>query len=195
MEVGATYNKKKLHGKKYFSELLEDAEYVSDSVLNMLRLSRSNLEILTDIQKRLVGAIKENGIIKDRVQRLLSIPGIGEITALTWVLEIGEPERFGSIAQAVSYCGLCSAQKESAGKQYREPISKHRDKHLQTILIESAKLAPRWNQQLAQVHQKELAKGNRNRATLAVARKLVAYMLAVDKNKCLFQLKENAMAA
>jgi transposase len=184
-----------LHGKKYFSQLLENVEYVPESVLNMLRLSRSNLEILTDIQKRLVGAIKENGIIKDRVQRLLSIPGIGEITALTWVLEIGEPERFGSIAQAISYCGLCSAQKESAGKQYRGPISKKRNKHLQTVLIEASKLAPRWNPQLAQVHQKELAKGNRNRATLAVARKLVAYMLAVDKNKCLFQLKENAMAA
>jgi transposase len=195
MEVGATYNKKKLHGKKYFSQLLEDAEYVPESVLNMLRLSRSNLEILTDIQKRLVGAIKDNRIIKDRVQRLVSIQGIGEITALTWVLEIGEPERFGSIAQAVSYCGLCSAQKESAGKQYRGPISKKRNKHLQTIVVEAAKLAPRWNPQLAQVHQKELAKGNRNRATLAVARKLVAYMLAVDKNKCLFKLRENAMAA
>lgn len=195
MEVGATYNKKKLHGKKYFSQLLENAQYVPESVLNMLRLSRSNLEILNDIQKRLIAAIKENRLIKDRVQRLLSIPGIGVITALTWVLEIGEPGRFSSIAQAISYCGLCSAQKESAGKQYRGPISKKRNKHLQTVLIEAAKLAPQWNPQLAQVHQKELAKGNRNRATLAVARKLVAYMLAVDKNQCLFQLKENAMAA
>jgi hypothetical protein len=62
-------------------------------------------------------------------------------------------------------------------------------------LIKAAKLAPRWNPQLAQVHQKELAKGNRNRATLAVARKLVAFMLAVDKNKRPFQLKEEAMAA
>jgi transposase len=195
MEVGATYNKNKLHGKKYFSQLLENAIYVPESVLNMLRLSRSNLQILNDIQKRLIAAIKENELIKDRVQRLLSIPGIGLITALTWVLEIGEPGRFSSIAQAISYCGLCSAQKESAGKQYRGPISKKRNKHLQTVLIEAAKLAPRWNPQLARVHEKELAKGNRNRATMAVARKLVAYMLAVDKNQCLFQLKENAMAA
>ena len=102
------------------------------------------------------------------------------------MLEIGEPERFHSIAQAVSYCGLCSAQKESAGKQYRGPISKKRNKHLQTVLVEAAKLSPRWNPHLAQIHQKELAKGNRNKATLAVARKLVAYMLAVDKHKRVF---------
>lgn len=195
MEVGATYNKKQLHGKKYFSQLLENIEYVPESVLSMLKLSRSNLEILADIQKRLVSAIKDNRVIKDRVQRLLSIQGIGEITALTWVLEIGEPERFNSIAQAISYCGLCAAQKESAGKQYRGPISKKRNKHLQTVLVEAAKLAPHWNPQLSQVHQKELDKGNRNRATLAVARKLVAYMLTVDKNKRAFQLKEKAMAA
>lgn len=194
MEVGAAYNKKQLHGKKYFAQLLHSVENVPQSVLNMLRLSRSHLEILTNSQKRLVDAIKNNRIIKDRIERLLTIQGIGEITALTWVLEIGEPERFNSIDNAVSYCGLCSAQKESAGKQYRGPISKKRNKHLQSVLVEAAKLAPQWNPQLAEVHQKELAKGNKNKATLAVARKLVAYMLSVDKNKRAFQLRTKAMA-
>jgi hypothetical protein len=62
-------------------------------------------------------------------------------------------------------------------------------------LIEAAKLAPQWNPQLAEVHNKKLAKGNRNRATLAVARKLVAYMLAVEKNKKDFQQIESNQAA
>ena len=119
----------------------------------------------------------------------MSIPGIGEVTALTWVLELGDINRFSRINQLVSYCGLCSsAKKESAGKEIRGPISKKRNKHLQTVLIEAAKLAPRWSPQLAEVHKRELLKGNRNRATLAVARKLVAYMFAVEKNnKDLFQ--------
>jgi transposase len=111
------------------------------------------------------------------------------------VLEICEPERFGSIKKAVSYCGLCTAQKESAGKQYRGPISKKRNKHLQTILIEAAKLAPHWNPQLAEVRQKEVKKGDKNQATIAVARKLVAYMLAVDKNKKDFKPNTKPMAA
>jgi hypothetical protein len=34
---------------------------------------------------------------------------------------------------------------------------------------------------LAALHEKELVRGNRNRATLAVARKLVEYLLAVDR--------------
>ena len=195
MEVGAQYNKRKLHSKKYFLELLETVEDVPPSVIEMLTLSRANLELFNNIQKKLVDVLKKNPLIHDRVKRLQTIKGIGEVTALTWVLEIGEPERFGSIAKAISYCGLCAAQKESAGKEFRGPISKKRNKHIQTVLIEAAKLAPHWNPQLAEVHNKELAKGNRNRATLAVARKLVAYMLAVEKNKKDFKQIESDQAA
>jgi len=195
MEVGATYNKKRLHGKKYFEGLLGSLEDTPESVINMLRLSRSNLEVFNGTQKKLVQALKENALIRDRVRRLMTIPGVGEITALTWVLETGEPERFSSIKKAVSYCGLCSAQNQSAGKEYRGPISKKRNKYIQTVLIEAAKFAPLWNPQLSAVHQKELEKGNRNRATLAVARKMVAYMLSVEKSGQEFRVMEAKMAA
>jgi len=187
MEVGAQYSKKRLYGKKYFGELLERVEDIPVSVKELLKLSRSGFELYDGIQKKLVTALRENKKIKLRVQRLMSIPGIGEVTALTWVLEIGELDRFSSSRQAISYCGLCSAQHESAGKEQRGPISKQRNKHLQTTLIEAAKLAPRWNEQLAVLHEKELARGNRNRATLAVARKLVEFMMAVDRRESEFE--------
>jgi transposase len=181
METGATYDKRRLHGRKYFNALLERVEDVPESVKGMLRLNRSSLEMFETIQKKLVKTLREDKLIRERVQRLMSIKGVGEVMALTWVLEIGDPSRFHSARQAVSYCGLCSAQRASAGKEQRGPISKKRNKHLQTILIESAKLAPRWNPQLAALHEKELTRGNRNRATLSVARKLVEYMLAVER--------------
>lgn len=63
----------------------------------------------------------------------------------------------------------------------RTPISKRRNKHLQAVLVEAAKLAPRRNPDLALLYDKEKRRGNANRATLAVARKLVAYLLAVDR--------------
>ena len=195
MEVGAEYNKRRLHGSKYFQELLSTLDYVPESVLNLLQMSRSSMEYFDKMQKSLVRALRNDPQISQRVELLRSIRGIGEVAALTWVLEIGDVNRFGRIGQAVSYCGLCSAQKESAGKDTRGPISKKRNKHLQTVLIEAAKLAPHWNPQLAEVHGRELEKGHRNRATLAVARKLVAYMLAVDKNQKRFIPKEVLKAA
>jgi transposase len=135
--------------------------------------------------------LHEHPSLKERVARLMSIPGVGEVTALTWVLEIGDPHRFRRAKQAMSYCGLCSAQSESAGKSRRGPLSKQRNKYLQTMLVEAANLAPRWNPGLGRVHEKARARGaNRNEATLAVARKLVSYLLCVDKSGKDFELKE-----
>jgi len=192
MEVGAIYDKKKLHGKKYFGALLERVEDVPDSVKGLLKLSRNGFEMFDDIQKKLVAALRKNKMIRERVERLMSIPGVGEIMALTWVLEIGDVTRFSSSRQAISYCGLCSGQHESAGKEQRGPISKKRNKHLQTKLIEAAKLAPHWNEQLGLLHEKESTRGNKNRATLSVARKLVEYMLAVDRRETDFELLREA---
>ena len=181
MEVGEPFNKRKLHGQRYFAELLDSLQEVPDSVIELLQMSRGMLEMFQGAQRQLVQALREHEQLRERVRRLMSIRGVGEVTALTWALEVCDPHRFGSVRQAVSYCGLCSAQDNSGGVEHRGPISKQRNKHLQSMLIEAAKLAPRWNPELAAVHERELQRGNRNRATLAVARRLVAYLLAVDK--------------
>jgi transposase len=91
-------------------------------------------------------------------------------------LEIGDVSRFRSIKLAISYCGLCGAEKSSADKMLRTPISKQRNKHIQHMLVEAAKLAPRQCHELALIYKKEMKRGNRNRATLTVARKIVAYL-------------------
>ena len=86
MEVGATYDKRRLYGRKYFNQLLERVEDVPDSVKELLLLSRGNLELFTSIQKKLIKALREKPLIRDRVARLMSIAGVGEVMALTWVL-------------------------------------------------------------------------------------------------------------
>ena len=54
---------------------------------------------------------------------------------------------------------------------------------IQRVLIETAKLAPSEYPELALTHAIELERGSRNRATLAVARKMVCYMLAVERRQ------------
>jgi hypothetical protein len=45
-------------------------------------------------QKRLVRELLADPELTERVERLMTIPAVGEITALTWALEVGDPERF-----------------------------------------------------------------------------------------------------
>ena len=92
----------------------------------------------------------------------------------------------------ISYCGLCGAERSSANITMRTPLSKQRNKHLQTVLIEAAaKMAPRNSPELAMVYEQEKQKGNASRATLAVARKMVAYLVAVDRREKGFLVVEN----
>jgi transposase len=187
MEAGVPYNQQKVHGKKYFAELMkEQSKQMPPSLPQLLQLSRSTIETLTGMERQLMTALEQDALLASRVERLETIPGVGRVLALTWALEIGEISRFSSVKKAVSYCGLCGGEKSSGGKMERTPISKQRNKHLQTMLIEAANLAPRWNPELALVYEREKQKGNRNRATLAVARKLVAYLMAVDRKEKAF---------
>lgn len=194
MEVGAEYSKDKLHSKEYFTRLLSELSEVPESVKDLLQMSRCELETLEVSQRNILNCLQKSPLLGKRVKLLQTIPGVGEVTSLTWALEIMDVRRIPSIGDAVSYCGLTSALNSSAGKEQRGPLSKQRNAHLQHVLIEAAKLAPRWNQQLAEVYAKELKVGNANQATLAVARKLVAYLMAVDRSGRPFQYRKVTQA-
>ena len=183
MEGGVSYNKQRLHKLGYFTDLLSTNEEISQSIRPLLKLGREHIVRAQRLDSALIGSLEKDPLLSERLRRLRTIPGVGPITALTWALEIGDYTRFRSVKEAISYCGLCSAEKSSADKVMRMPISKQRNKHIQHVLVEAAKMAPRYSPELALVREREIQRGNRNRATLAVARKMVAYMLAVERRK------------
>ncbi|HEX2520524.1 MAG TPA: IS110 family transposase [Terriglobia bacterium] len=182
LETGVSHNKQRLHKVRYFRELLTSEE-IHESIRPLLRLSRETIVRLQKTEYALVSSLQRDPLLAERVRRLRTVPGVGPITALTWALEMGEVSRFRSIKHAISYCGLCGDEKSSADKVIRTRLSKQRNKHIQQVLVEAAKLAPRRDYQLARVYETERQKGNANRATLAVARKMVAYLLAVDRGQ------------
>ena len=197
MEAGVSYNKQRLHKAGYFRELLATNPDINEGLRSLLRLCRETMVRLQKTESALVRSLERDSLLMDRVERLMTIPAVGPITALTWALEVGDVQRFSAIKKAISYCGLCGAEKSSGSTMQRTPLSKQRNKHLQTTLIEAAKMAPRFSPALAMLYDKEKQKGNANRATLAVARKLVAYLMAVDRGQREFQVlaTSNCVAA
>ena len=181
METGVSYNKLRLHRRGYFADLMSSSDEITDSIRPLLKLCREHIDRSVRLDTALLRSLERDPLLADRLQRLRTVPGVGPITALTWALEVGDTSRFHSIKQAISYCGLCSAEKSSADKMMRTPISKQRNKHIQQVLVEAARLAPRYSDELALLYERERQRGNSNRATLAVARKMVAHMLAVER--------------
>ena len=195
LETGVSHNKQRLHKVKYFRELLENNKEVDESIKPLLRLSRETIVRLQKTDYALVSSLQRDPLLSERLKNLRTVPGVGPITALTWALEIGDVSRFHSVKQAISYCGLCGDEKSSADQVLRTPLSKQRNKHIQRVLIEAAKLGPKLSHELASVYEKEKQKGHSNRATLAVARKMVTYLLAVDREHRAFVPAEDHSTA
>jgi len=182
MQWGVEYERARLHGKRYFQQLMQQNDWVDPQLRPLFEFNRQQIDALQQMDKRLIRMLERHPQLQRRVKALEAIDGVGPVTALTWALEIGTAERFASIGDAQSYAGLTSAFWQSAGKEKHGPISKQRNPHLQCVLIEAAKIARFNNEKLKAVYEKSRASGgDDNLATLEVARKLVAYLLAVDR--------------
>ncbi len=113
MEAGVSYNKQRLHKAGYFRELLATNPDIDEGLCSLLRLCRETVVRLQKTESAVVRSLERDSLLIDRVERLMTIPAVGPITALTWALEVGDVQRFSSIKKAISYCGLCGAEKSS----------------------------------------------------------------------------------
>jgi len=109
----------------------------------------------------------------DKMARLLMTqPGVGPITALAFVLTMGDIKRFPRGKQVASYLGLIPREHSSGGRQKLGSISKQGNRLVRSLLVEAAQTAVRYDpgmkkEYLHRCHQK--AKGV---AKVAAARKL-----------------------
>ena len=69
---------------------------------------------------------------------LMTVPGIGPVTALAYVATIGDAERFAKSRAVGAYVGLTSRRWQSGEMDYSGRISKHGDAMLRSLLYEAA---------------------------------------------------------
>src|SRR5205814_9477760 len=97
MEAGVSYNKQRLHKAGYFRELLATNPDIHEGLRALLRLCRETVVRLQKTESAMVRSLERDSLLIDRVERLMTIPAVGPITALTWALEVGDVQRFSSI--------------------------------------------------------------------------------------------------
>jgi transposase len=139
------------------------------------RRRQDNLELLDELVKRtqpLDRAVLEQAQQHPEAARLMTHPGVGPITALTFLLTIGDPARFGSGKQVASYLGLIPAEDSSGGRQRLGHLTKQGNALLRGYLVEAAHIAAIQEPQLGRCYRRLAMKKNRSIAAVAVARKL-----------------------
>jgi transposase len=104
---------------------------------------------------------------------LLQLPGIGLITAMTILSAIGQIERFPTAKKLVGYAGL-GAKVHSSGQTHRTGgITKQGRRELRRVLIEAAWTAVRYDQHWQEQFERLAYRIGREKAIVAIARKLL----------------------
>jgi transposase len=117
-----------------------------------------------------------------QAQALLKVQGVGPITALTFVLTLGNKERFGRSRDVGCYLGLRPRRSQSGDRDPQLGITKAGNGYLRHLLIECANhiLRPRGKDSALRQWGLHLAarggKQSRNKAVVAVARKLAVLL-------------------
>ena len=117
-------------------------------------------------------AVWEQASARAEVRRLMTHPGVGQVTALAYVLTLGEPTRFECGKQVASYLGLIPSEYSSGERQRLGHLSKQGNALLRGLLTEAAQQAARRDPELRRCWRRLAMKKNTAIATVAVARKL-----------------------
>ena len=128
--------------------------------------------------------------LKPDFQELITIDGIGNILALTIMLETGDIKRFNKVGNYASYCRCVSGARYSNGKKKGKTNSKNGNKYLSWAFVEAANFAIRYNKTVKSYYQRKLAKTNQTVAIKTVAHKLARACFYVLRDKVPFDAEK-----
>jgi transposase len=123
--------------------------------------------------------------------RLMSVPGVGPVTALRFTAALDDIGRFGSVAQVQSYLGLTPGENSSSDRTRRTGITKAGPAMLRACLVQAAWAARRTrgdHPMLAWVLEVEKRRGKWV-AVVALARKLAAILYALWRDGTFYDAK------
>jgi transposase len=148
--------------------------------------AQANLETIMFLKRqiqRLEKAIIKKVKINEAFRPLLTVPGIGNILAMTIMLEVGDIGRFPEVGNFASYCRCVSSQRLSAGKSKGHGNRKNGNRYLSWAFTEAAHLSRRYHEQFRNYYNRKVAQANTSLATKALSNKLarICYYIMRDQ--------------
>jgi len=177
-------------------------EELKDDHDEMLRLIESSLAVIDSITGQVkaldesITALAEEAY--PETEFISQITGVGVLTSLTFVLTIGDPDRFKRPRDVGAYLGLVPKRDQSGDTDKQLRISKAGDAYMRRLLVSAAQyvLGPFGPDCELKRHGLRLAErgGSRakKKAVIAIARKLAVLMLVLWKNEDIYETKRKA---
>jgi transposase len=176
VEYPDTFKQKQSHWSGRFISWLEQVKLQEQSGTESLQVLVRNLiflrgEILT--VSRHIRKLSETDKYKLQSSKLREIPGIGLLTAMILLTEIGDIKRFKKVELLRSYIGFIPRANSSGEKDYNGRITVRGSSHLRPLLIDAAWIAVRNDPYYLQVFNNYKKRMKPNMAIVRTARKLI----------------------
>jgi transposase len=149
--------------------------------LAMIKCANGQIDIL---ERTVTDRIK----LRAAFSFLKTVPGIGQILALTIRLETAEIKRFSTVGDYASYCRCVGSQKLSNGKKKGSGNTKNGNKYLAWAFVEAANFAVRYKARIKSFDQRKKAKSHGVLALKAVAHKLCRACYDIVKDQVAFDV-------
>jgi len=180
--------------ESFFNQLREIAfssSYISRSFLSLLN-EYACLNQLIEQQTRLLMELSTSELYAKTVKLLQTVPGIGLISAMYLILELGDVSRFARAGQLAAYVGLTPSQYSSGEKVRMGRITRCGKSALRAILTEVAWTAIKKDHGLRMVYDNLKFRRGAKKAILAVARRLLLRCRRVLLDRRPYRLHEAA---
>jgi transposase len=177
-------------GKKYWSKRFTNWLKEIDLPTPSAKLTLNNhLELAEHLRKKQyetnkeIRKLAEKEIYKENYLLLLSVPGVGSLTAMILLTELGDIHRFSNLDKLCSFIGLVPMTNSTGEHEKIGNITVRRNKLLRTSIIESSWIAIRNDPALMLAYQKLVKRMEPQRAIIRISKKLVSRISYVLKNK------------
>jgi len=159
----------------WLNELQVEHESLKQTLDNYIRIGKLQREDLLSVNRQ-VRILSQTDAYRGNYNLLISIPGIGFLTAMTFLVQIGDIRRFRQLDDLCDYIGLVPMMKGSGPKLYTGKMINRGRKELKIMIIEAAWDAVRMDPALMAKFNELTRRMNKNKAIIRIARKLVSRM-------------------
>jgi len=148
--------------------------------------AQANLDSINFLKQKIKGlekAIRKKVKLKKAFHYLKTVPGIGDILALTIMLEVGDINRFPKVGNFTSYCRCVPSRRLSDGKSKGSGNRKNGNRYLSWAFTEAVHLGRRYNERFRRYYNRKVAQANTSLATKALGNKLarICYYIMRDQ--------------
>ncbi|ALC10568.1 IS110 family transposase [Sphingopyxis sp. 113P3] len=153
------------------NDLIADGHALCPILRPLLSVHQQTCSELEKIDRTIRDLARED----ETTRRLMTVPGIGVVTALTYRHTIDDPTRFQNAAKVGAYLGLTPRRKQSGEMDVTEKISRWGDRLLRAYLFEAASVLLHRTKRWCSLKAWGLRLAKRSgmkKAQVAVARKL-----------------------